>query len=154
MLREQISKRLLPELCRMGFQGPSHITGNALLHEFKRVGPTGNEVLTIQMEKHGLPRFILGLYMEPPQGIEAVIAQGGTVISGQLKARKGASTKCWFRADPTLWQRIRGQSGTYEERAVNACIALLPELESWWVLQAPTEHIAAWPVTYPGKRRG
>jgi hypothetical protein len=150
--REQMNERLLPELRRLGFQGPSRIGGNRLLHELRRAGPRGTDVLTIQLEKYGLPRFVLGLHVEPPQGIEAVIARGGTVIAGSARPRKGPSTRHWFRADASLWQRLRGSGRTYEREAVDACIALLPEIEAWWAVQQPTKHIAAWPVTYAASR--
>src|SRR5688500_2040040 len=141
-LREQLSGRLLPELLRLGFEGPPRIAGNALLHEFRRAaGPRGTDVLVIQMEKHGRPRFLLLLHVGPPEGMDAVMARGGTVIAGSVTPRKGASSRHWFRADPGLWQRWTVSPRTLEREAVDACVALLPEIEAWWGERQATKHI-------------
>lgn len=152
-LRKQITQRLLPELRKLGFEGPTSIDGNQLLHEFRRSRAGGTDVLTIQLEKRGLPRFLVTLYVEPSEGMEAVSAKGSTVIVGSVKPRRGSSTRSWFRADPTFWQRLLGSSHTREIAATEACIALLPEIESWWAVQQSTNHITAWPVTYAAKPR-
>ena len=101
-LRRQLSERLLPELRRLGFTGPGQIAGNTLLHEFRRPSARGTDVLTVQMEKHGRPRFLLLLHVEPPEGMDALIARGGTVLAAAVQPRKGASSGRWFRADPEL----------------------------------------------------
>jgi len=151
-LRQQLSERLLPELRHLGFTGPARIAGNSLLHEFRRPGLRGTDVLTLQMEKHGRPRFLLRLHVEPPEGIEVLIARGGTVLTASVQPRKGASSRHWFRADPGLWERWTRSGRTDERAAVDACLALLPEIEAWWSTGEPSTHIATWPVTYPGSR--
>jgi hypothetical protein len=148
-LREELSGRLVPELRRLGFDGPPRIAGNALLHEFRRpADPRGTDVLVLQMEKHGRPRFLLLVHVEPAEGMEAVMARGGTVIAGAITPRRGTSSRHWFRADPGLWRRWTGSPRTLEREAVDACMALLPEIEAWWSTQQPTQHIVTWPVTY------
>ena len=148
-LRSALSEQLLPALRRLGFSGPSAISGNALLHEFKR----SRNILTLQLEKHGLPRFIVILSNEPPGGFDAVIERGGTVRQGQLKPQRGASTRSWFRADLGLWQRLLGASTSDAPAAVAACISFLPEVEAWWQTEAQSEHIAVHEVKFPGQRR-
>ena len=149
-LREEISKRLLPALFEAGYRGPAILKGNAILHEFRRPTADGTHVLTIQFEKHGLPRFILLFYIEPTGGMNDVISNGGSVQGGSLKSKKGAFSRSWFRADPTIWQRIFPRTRALEVAAVDSCIGLLPELESWWQSQQPTSHIDSWPTKYPG----
>ena len=150
-LRQALSEELVPVLLNSGFAGPATIKGNALLHEYRRPAGRGVQVLSIQLEKNQLPRFILMFHVEPEEGIERVIAEGGTVVSGCLKARPGPWLKSWFRADRPWWQRVvLRQTDTLEREAVRLCVAYLPEVEAWWNSQAPSQHIDSWPVTYRG----
>ena len=148
-LRSALSEELLPALRALGFAGPSAISGNSLLHDFKR----SRNVLTLQLEKHGLPRFIVILANEPAEGFEAVIQRGGTVRQGQLKPRRGASTRSWFRADPGLWQRVFGASAANASAAVGLCASLLPEVEAWWQTELESQHITVHEVKFPGQQR-
>ena len=147
-LREEINGRLVPELLRRGFAGPERIAGNGLLHEFRRSSERGTDVLVLQWEKHGRPRFLLLLHVEPPEGLDALVARGGTILAGALTPRRGASSRSWFRADATWWQRWTGAAGTNARDVVAVCLALLPEVEDWWGTPRATAHIAVWPVTY------
>ena len=85
-LRQALSEELVPVLLNSGFAGPAKIGGNSLVHEYRRTTGSGVQVLSIQLEKNQLPRFILNFYMEPEEGIERVIAEGGTVLAGCLKS--------------------------------------------------------------------
>lgn len=143
-LREELNGRLLPELRRLGFEGPPRIAGNVLLHEYRRAAPYGTDVLRIQLDKEARPRFVLLLHVEPGEGLAAVMARGGTILAGGLP---------WFRADPRFWQRWIGETRTREREAVAACIALLPEVEDWWREPRATAHIRVWPVTYVATAR-
>jgi hypothetical protein len=62
-------------------------------------------VLVLQLEKHGRPRFLLLFHLEPPEGMEDVMARGGNVIAGAVAPHQGTSSRHWFHADPGLWQR-------------------------------------------------
>ena len=73
--------------------------------------------------------------------------EGGTVISGCLKAKPGPWLKSWFRADRSWWQQVvLRKTDTLEREAVRLCLAYLPEVEAWWDTQAPSQHITSWPV--------
>jgi hypothetical protein len=148
-LRQALSEELVPVLLNSGFAGPAKISGNALLHEYRRTTGGRVQVLSIQLEKNQLPRFILNFHIEPEEGIERVMAEGGTVLAGCLKAKPGPWLKSWFRADRSWWQRIvLGRTDTLEREAVRLCLAYLPEVEAWWHSQAPSQHIDSWPVRY------
>jgi hypothetical protein len=149
-LRDELSARLLPELRRLGFEGPARIAGNALTHEFVRRAGDERHVLTLQMEKRGLSRFVIGLAVEPAQGFAALTAQGGSVVSGQLRPGRSAGTRGWFRTDPTLWHRLRGARASRHTEAVSICLALLPEIEDWWRHQSVSPHIVVHTVRFPG----
>lgn len=141
---------LLPELRRRGFDGPSRIDGRAAVFEFSRRDGDARHVLTLQLEKRGLPRFVLGLAVEPPEGFAALTARGGIAMSGQLRPRRDAGLRGWFRADPTLWRCLRGDRASRHVEAVAACVALLPEVEAWWRDPKSSAHIVAYPVRFPG----
>jgi hypothetical protein len=150
-LRQALSEEFVPVLLSCGFAGPAKIGGNSLLHEYRRTTENGVHVLSIQLEKNQLSRFILNLHIEPKEGIERVMAEGGSVISGCLKAKPGPWLKSWFRADRSWWQRVvLRKTDTMEREAVRLCIAYLPEVETWWNSQAPSQHIMSWPVRYRG----
>ena len=148
-LREALSEELVPVLLSAGFTGPSKISGNSLFHEYRRTTANGVHVLTIQLEKNQLPRFLLNLHVEPHEGMERLMAEGGTVVAGCLKARPGPGLRSWFRADRSWWERIvLRRTDTLEREAVRLCLAYLPEVEAWWDSQTPSQHVSSWPVTY------
>jgi len=148
-LRAELSQRLIPVLLAKGYRGPSELKGNALVHEYRRSTAQGTQVLEIQLEKYQLPRFVINLYVEPPGGIQSLTQSGGTIISGRLKARRGATTRSWFRADRSWWERmILRRRDTLEKEAVELCLSLLPEVDAWWTNQTPSPHISSWPVNY------
>jgi hypothetical protein len=150
-LRQALSEELVPVLLNCGFAGPVKIGGNSLLHEYRRITERGVHVLSIQLEKNQLPRFVINLHIEPKEGIERVIAEGGTLIAGCLKAKPGPWLRSWFRADRSWWARVvLGKTDTVEREAVKLCLAYLPEVEAWWDRQAPSRHIMSWPVRYRG----
>jgi len=146
-----MTKRLVPELQSRGFNGPAAIAGSALLFEYKRPAEEGRQVLRIQLEKRGLPRFAVGFYVEPPEGMERIVAIGGVIISGTLKPRPGPSTTSWFRTDRSWWERlILRRPPASESEVVEACAAMLEEVDAWWVTKRPSAHIQTWPTTFPG----
>src|SRR6266853_457837 len=117
-LRASLSKKLVPVLIAKGFRGPSDLEGNSLFHEYRRSTDQGTQVLEIQFEKRQLPRFVINLYVEPLGGVKALVRNGGTIMSGRLKARMGATTRSWFRADRSWWDAmILGRRGTIEHEA-------------------------------------
>lgn len=149
-LRAELSSRLVPALISRGFGGPRLIAGNALLHEFFRSGPFGTQHVTIQLEKYGKPRFLLLFNIEPIEGFAALTARGGAVVQGRLQLRRGVTSRSWFRADGSLWQRLFGRVPGASE-AVGACLALLPELDVWWQTQGESKHIQNLTVQFPGE---
>jgi len=152
-LRAALSERLVPALLSRGFEGPQTITGNALLHEYRRRTTHGWHVLSVQLEKRGLPRFLLLFHTELLEGLERVIAHGGTVITGRLTPNPGTGSSSWFRADRPWWQRlILRRRDTLETETVERCIAMLKEVDAWWSNPVASDHIRVWPVNYPGNR--
>jgi len=152
-LRDLLTERFVPLLFTAGFVGPKKISGNGLLHEYVR--SVGQEIhhLTIVFEKYQRPRFYVDLAVEPPGGYKPLIANGGEVVLGLLKPKPGPSTRHWFRADPTWWKRLLiPRTPTLEHEAVDECVRLWPEVETWWATRSPSEHIQVLPTKFPGTR--
>ncbi len=153
-LRELLTERLVPLLFQAGFRGPQKISGNKLFHDYKRNVGESVQVLSIQFEKWQLPRFVINLEVEPPEGIEAVIARGGENVTGRLQPHSGPSTRSWFRADRPWWQRIISRRPPdLANEAVDECIRLLPEVETWWTTQSPSEHITCDTFKFVGSQK-
>ena len=151
-LRAALTAGLVPRLRALGFDGPAAISGNALSHEYVRANGDARQHLTVQLEKYGLPRFIVNVAIEPPQGFATIHREGGTIVSGRVKPRPGPHTQSWFRADAPWWQRLVGRPHPGPVQAVAQCVALLPEIEAWWTTQSPSTHIESRPCTFPGLR--
>jgi hypothetical protein len=150
-VRQQLSDRLLPELRRRGFEGPSKIGGNGLLHEFKRRKGDVTHAFTIQFEKSGLPRFVINLHIEPAEGVQSILTRGGTIVSGRATPKPGRlTTRTWFRADQPVLRRLFG-SKSREAEAVSEVLAMIEEFEDWWSNPRPTEHIVDMSAKFLGK---
>jgi hypothetical protein len=82
-LRDELSKRLVPALHALGFDGPDRITGNALLHSYRRAAADGVQCLHIHFDKWQRPRSALEFWTEPPGGIASLMQRGGEFIQGR-----------------------------------------------------------------------
>jgi hypothetical protein len=142
-LRTALAVQLLPRLRSMGFCVPSISFWNSLMYDFKFKREHGavTHVLTVQLERSGLPRFVVGLSIEP-EGVESLNRDGGGLLQARVQPHKGTTTRAWFRSDtPILQEKVLGKFSSSEADAVASCISLLPEVEAWWDAQAPSEHI-------------
>jgi hypothetical protein len=152
-LNQLLTERLVPELKRRGFAGPEKISGNGLFHEFTRRKGDVNEMLDIQFEKSGLPRFLINLSLLPAAGGDAIVEQGGTVVAGRVTPQPGPYTRHWFRADRLWWERLMGKTDSREEDAVLEAVGMLEEIDRWWSSPLPSLHIRDASVKYPGRKR-
>lgn len=131
-LRDAIERRLIPALKARGFTGADRINGNRVSHEYRRPRGAYVEFVSIQFEKRQRPRFVLNLWIEPPEGREAIIARGGVSIQGRIIPNRGVLTWSWFRADRPLWQRLLGRTSTLENRAIEQALSFLDAIEDWF----------------------
>ncbi len=111
-------------------------------------------MVTVQLEKRGLPRFILNLHVEPGDGFQRVWRRGGVVRQGRLKPKRGATTRAWFRADAPVWRRRLGRSVSRAAEVVAECVALLGEVDVWWETEAASDHITVLEHRLRGDRGG
>ena len=132
-LRDEISSKLIPLLKKSGFDGPEKISGNQLQHSYKRKVGKEIQLIIVQLEKYQKPRFVLNLEIYSDEDK----LKGAAIV----KAKPGSGLNCWFRADPSFWQKLLGSGKSREQEAVQKCIGLLPHVESWWKNQKETKNI-------------
>lgn len=147
-LREELTTRLVPLLRQRGFEGPERIAGNALFHDFRRPPAAGVDVLSILFDKYQRPRCVFNVWVEPPDGLDALVRRSGTWRQGRVQPRGGASTTRWFRADRPWWQRLLGNTATREREAVSEAITILDEIDRWWTVQETSPHISTHTISY------
>ena len=151
-LREELTRRFVPLLRERGFNGPERIAGNALFHDFRRVTNSGTHMLSIMFDKYQRPRCVFDVWVEPPEGRDALTHRGGTLLQGRVQPRRGTSTASWFRADRPWWQRLFGVTSTREREAVSEAIATLDEIDRWWHAQQSSPHISTYPIEYRSRQ--
>jgi hypothetical protein len=151
MLCEQLSQKLVPALAAAGYCGPARFHRREIRYDFKRQSTDGTHVVSILFDKYRNPDFSVQLYLEPPEGLSSLIERGGQLMVGDVVP----THRMWFlglplfRAERTKWQRLFGKTASAEE-AVERCIALIPEIEGWWVNQRPSRHILTGRIVYRG----
>ena len=141
LLREALSEKLVPEIKDRGFTGPEKISGNGLFHEYKRKSGGETHHLAIQMEKRAKPRFVIHLSIEPKDGYDYIYKNGGTFHEARVQQSEGGFTLSWFRADYTIWEKIKRASHNKAILAVDSCLSVLPEIDEWWSTRKSTTHI-------------
>lgn len=147
-LRDELSRRFVPALRQLGFNGPDRISGNSLDHHYRRVAGGQAHCLSISFDKWKRPRFALDLQIEPPEGMNVLMQRGGQFIQGRAIPGRGHETESWFRADRPWWHFLFGLVSTREQQAVSDALTILPEIERWWHTQEPTKHITVIPTTF------
>jgi len=149
-LRETLTVRFVPELQRRGFAGPERISGNTLIHNFRRPSKLGTSHLMIQFDKRQRPFFILSLQIEPAEGFDFLEKEGGSVLRGVVRARGAFGFGGWFRADRPWWQRIIGRRSTKEEEAVSEALSYLDAIEDWFAAPRHGTPVRMFTLNYPG----
>jgi hypothetical protein len=151
MLCAQLSQKLVPALAAAGYSGPAQFHRREIRYDFKRPSIDGTNVVSILFDKYRSPDFSVQLYLEPPDGLSALVARGGQLMVGDVSATR----RMWpfglrlFRAERSKWQRLFGKTASAEE-AVERCIALMPEIEQWWANQRSSRHILTGRIVYRG----
>jgi hypothetical protein len=145
-LREAIARRVLPELRGRGFQGPDKISGNATIHAFVRLSASGSEHLSIQFDKYQRPRFVLNVWVEPPEGIRTFIERGGAHLQGRIAPGNRFSTRGWFRGDRPWWQRLVNRNSTRTEAAIDEVLARLDAIDDWFSSPRDTKTVSTFAI--------
>ena len=151
-LKHELQTAFVPFVRSAGFEEVSHGTG--LFMEFRRRAGAVVQVLEIQWEKHGLPRFVINYGTCPSSGIDvhgrhvvaADVSAGWLPDSGRLQPRRGATTASWFRQDrPLLARFLLRPRFRAEAEVVREAVLLFAELEAYWRLGIVGKHMHATP---------
>lgn len=133
LLREELNRRLIPELKKRGFQGTQELKGNSLLYNFSRKSTNQMELLNIQFDKNLRPRFVLNLQIDPPDGWDGYMKRGGIMVTGRIKPKKGIGTGSWFRADTPFIKRLLGARPFRQEEVVTEVLDCMHAIEDWFI---------------------
>jgi hypothetical protein len=147
-LRDELTKRFVPALHELGFNGPDRISGNTLDHNYRRVVLNRIQILSIHFDKWQRPQFVLDFWIEPPDGFDALMQHGGEFIQGRAHPGWRWGTELWIRADRPWWHALLGLTSSREQHAVTFAIEVLPQIERWWHDHKPTKHISVMPSTF------
>ena len=150
--RDEITRRLVPEIKRRGFVGPDEIRGSTVAHSFERKTPKQLDRLSIQFDKHQRPRFILNAQIDPPEGWPGYERDGGTLLLGRIAPGGGIGTGGWFRADTPWWLRLFGAASTREKEAVDQAIACLDAIDEWFRSPRRTRVVSYTELKIPPKK--
>jgi hypothetical protein len=136
-LRQELKRRFGPLLDSQGFtrdesEAPLFVT-------FRKHTPESTQVIYVQWDKYGKPRFVVGFGQCPAAGIEfrgqripRETMLAGWCKGGRLQPRSGSSTRSWFRLDADLIMRLRGKKSRRPSEVVDELLAQFPEVEAWW----------------------
>lgn len=119
---------------------------------FRRTIGARVQIVEIQWETYGRPRFVLNYGSCAADGIEVdgrrfaphEVAAAWLPDAGRLQPRRGAGPGAWFRQDRPWTHRLFGRPALRPVQEVTAeLLALFPELLRAWDGGAPGAHMRA-----------
>ena len=151
-LRRAFKATVFPHLLARGFA--ADLRNQPASTVFRRRMGSRVQILGVQWEKYGKPRFVAHFGTCPAEGLplQRGVCSPEDLLptwcpdSGTLQPRRGVSSRAWFRQDSTLLQRLLGQSARRApDDVVDELIAVLPELERYWTSGEVGSHVRLWP---------
>ena len=130
-----MNQQLVPVLSSAGFSSSdTPFRREEVRYEFRRSRSEGAEVVAVLFNRDREALFSVQLYIDPREGVPALVASGGTLHVAGLSA-----AKTWwpmgvapFRAAPTFLDRLRGHRVIDVARPIQQFAALLPHAENWF----------------------
>ena len=150
-LRRALKERAFPHLLARGFTADLRHQPTSTV--FRRRMRSGVQILEVQWEKYGKPRFVVHFGTCPAEGLplqSGVSSPDDTLPtwcpdSGSLQPRRGVSSRAWFRQDSTLVQRLLGQPALRAPAdVVDELLEIFPELERYWTTGDVGPHVRLW----------
>ena len=147
-----MNQQLVPVLNAAGFtSGDTPFRREQVRYEFRRQRSEGADVVAVLFNRRREALFSVQLCIDPPEGIAAVFAAGGTLHVAGLSA-----VKVWwpmgvapFRAAPTFVDRLRGHREFAVARPIQQFAALLPHAENWFRDGTRSRHIVEGRLVLP-----
>ncbi len=143
-LCEELNVSLTPALVARGYVAPGvPFNRKESKYEFKRSSPSGTQTLAVLFNRNRRPNFSIQLYVEPTDGWASARARGEEFIVGFLVRRR----RIWpfavehFGLHQSKIAAFLGRPPKSAAQAIQEAIALVPEVEGWWLHQANHGHI-------------
>ena len=150
-LRRAVKARFFPYLLARGFVADLRNQPSATV--FRRPVGSRVQVIGIQWEKYGKPRFAVHFGTCPAGGLhlqEGVCSSEDVLPTwcpdtGSLQPHSGVSSRAWFRQDSTLMRRLLGHPALRApDDVVDQLITLFPEVERYWTNGEVGPHVRLW----------
>lgn len=138
-LRQVVKDRFFPYLEARGFSRLK--STNNLIQRFQRIVGDRVQILHIQWDKYGDPRFILRFGEGAAGGVRLwgkhipgeSLAPQDCRENGSLGRSKGVSMGSWFQLKKPLLDAFRTMSRSYSPEVVaDQLLDAFPEVEQWW----------------------
>lgn len=148
-----LNATLTPALEAAGYAAPGvPFDRHSVRYEFRREVAAGWQTIAILFDRRRSASFGVQLYLEPPEGMAALVARGGELVLGTLSPGR----ILWpfpvrTFGQQSLLSRLRGKATMPPGAAVAVFLALLPEVEVWWGRPAGSRHIVVGMLRYPGR---
>ena len=153
-LRRALKARFFPYLVARRFV--ADLRNQPTSTVFRRAAGTRVQIVEVQWEKYGKPRFAVHFGTCPAEGLhfQGRFCSADDMLptwcpdTGSLQPRRGVSSHAWFRQDRTLLQRLIGQPALRPpDDVLDELIALFAELERYWANGAVGPHMRLWSVS-------
>ena len=149
-----MNQQLVPVLNSAGFSSSdTPFRREEVRYKFRRSRSEGAEVVAVLFNRDREALFSVQLYIDPREGVPALVASGGTLHVAGLSA-----AKTWwpmgvapFRAAPTFLDRLRGHRVIDVARPIQQFAALLPHAENWFRDRTRSRHIVDGRLALPLK---
>ena len=152
----ELARSLTPALVSAGFAPPADpFSPEHVRYDFRRPSSSGTHTFSVLFNKYRHPQFGVQLFIEPAAGLTALQTRGGTLLLGGLSA----TPVHWplgvrpFVAAPSSLQVLAFRRKASPAVAVQSLLALLPEVEQWWLSQRSSKHILTSRAEFKGGSR-
>lgn len=147
-LRRAVAAAFAPVAGAAGFVTDRRWMPQTLL--FRRTRADRVEIVEIQWDGYGRPRFVLNYGTCPPEGLRIEgrlhaaeeVAAGWLPDSGRLQPRPGMGQGAWFRQDRRWFERLTGRGALRPAAEVAAeLVTLFPEVLAHFAGAPPGPHM-------------
>jgi hypothetical protein len=120
---------------------------------FRRPAGAAVQIVEVQWDKYGRPRFALNFGSCPAAGLRIGdtlhrpddVLPGWCVDCGRLQPGRGSGTRHWFRQDSTLLKRLFGAPPLRDPAVVvGEVMTLFVEIERYWTSGEAGPHLRLW----------
>ena len=155
-LRRELKARFLPSLAARGFA--IDMRDAPTFARCRRGVGDSVEILEVQWDKYGRPRFVINFGTCPVEGIQVGVERfavesvsvGWLSVSGRLQPRRGSSTSAWFSQEKPLLHRLFSSSRLRSpESVVQDLLDLFPEVEAYWAHGTIGRHLTLFRTPRP-----